>query len=248
MTTKTEPSGTIDGVRRYVTAPRRRIAWLVSLAVGLPIVSTLLAVLVIRLGAAERQPGPADPARVALAPPSAAPAPPQTSVAASPAAAAHTPNAIAARRRAIHEAGTAEEKAAHPQVGRAAGPGTAPAPLDDTRPEIDAADAITALRAEGETEGIAAFGLPGTDPPKPGVIVPDGFELPEGFVRHYQTTDDGQQLPPILMVHPDYDLVDAAGKPIAMPDGIVPPELVPPGMPVEILKVPDRRTRTNLPD
>lgn len=32
------------------------------------------------------------------------------------------------------------------------------------------------------------------------------------LVRHYQTTDDGQQLAPILMVHPDCELVDGPGN------------------------------------
>ena len=31
-------------------------------------------------------------------------------------------------------------------------------------------------------------------------------------MRHYQVTDDGQALPPILMFHPDYDWVDADGQ------------------------------------
>src|SRR6185369_2569413 len=65
--------------------------------------------------------------------------------------------------------------------------------------EIDAGEVIAALRAEGETKGIAAFGLPGSDPPKAGIIVPEEYELPEGYVRHYQSTDDGRQLPAILM-------------------------------------------------
>jgi hypothetical protein len=105
--------------------------------------------------------------------------------------------------------------------------------------ELSAKDAIPALRAAGETGGIAAFPLPGTKPTKVGIIVPDDFELPEGYVRHYQTTDDGEQLPPILMVHPDYALVDAAGKPVAMPeDRVVPAELAPPGLPVRMLELP----------
>ena len=41
--------------------------------------------------------------------------------------------------------------------------------------------------------------------------MPDDFELPEGYVRHYQTTDDGEQLPAILMFHPDYQFVDENG-------------------------------------
>ena len=38
------------------------------------------------------------------------------------------------------------------------------------------------------------------------------FELPEGYVRHYQSTDDGEQLPAILMFHPDYEFVDEQGQ------------------------------------
>jgi hypothetical protein len=249
MATQTDPPSTRDGVRRHATAPRRRIAWLVTLAVGLPVVATLVAVLVIRLGAEER--GRASmpemrvataprPGSVALRPAAAAPV-----AVASPAHVMGTPSAVAVRRRAVREAGTADEKATRPPAGR--GPRAAPTP-DDTRPQIDAADAIAALRADGETGGIAAFNPPGTKPLKPGVIVPEGYELPEGFVRHYQTTDDGQQLPPILMVHPDYELVDANGKPVTTPDGVVPAELVPPGMPIQMLEVPERRNRTNLPD
>jgi hypothetical protein len=100
---------------------------------------------------------------------------------------------------------------------------------------------IDALHAAGVHEGIAAFGRPGTDPPKPGVIVPEDFVLPEGYVRHYQSTDDGEALPPILMFHPDYEFVDEAGNPVAVPaDRVVPPELVPPGLPVTTLAIPPR--------
>ena len=91
--------------------------------------------------------------------------------------------------------------------------------------------------APGERAGLAVFPPPGTKPIKQGIIVPDGFELPEGYVRHYQTTDDGRRLPPILMFHPDYEGVDAAGNPIALPaDRIVPPEMAPRGMPLERLE------------
>jgi len=255
MTTQTQPPSTRDGaeagVRRYATAPRRRIAWLVALAIGLPVVATLVAVLVIRLGAEKRAPVSMPPLRIATAPQSASVAPRSALAApvsaASPARVKGTPSVVAVRRRAAREGGTADEKATRPPVARGVGPRTAPTP-DDARPQVDAADAIMALRTQGETEGIAAFGLPGTKPPKSGVIVPEGFQLPEGFVRHYQTTDDGQQLPPILMVDPDYELVDANGKPVTMSDGVVPQELVPPGMPVQMLEVPERRNRTNLPD
>ena len=90
--------------------------------------------------------------------------------------------------------------------------------------------------ASGEQRGMAVFPPPGTKPIKRGIVVPDDFELPPGYVRHYQTTDDGRRLPPILMFHPDYAGVDAHGNPVVVPeDRIVPPEMAPPGLPVETL-------------
>ena len=95
------------------------------------------------------------------------------------------------------------------------------------------------LGSHGDGEGIAAFPPKGTNPPKPGLIVPEDFQLPEGYVRYYQVTDEGQRLDPILMFSPDYEFVDASGKPIALPaDGIVPPEMAPPGLPVRMLEIP----------
>lgn len=88
--------------------------------------------------------------------------------------------------------------------------------------------------------GIALFPPPGTDPPKIGILVPEGFELPPGYVRHYQSTDDGEPLAAILMFHPDYVLRDANGQPLPLPeDRVVPPELAPPGMPIRILELPE---------
>jgi hypothetical protein len=87
--------------------------------------------------------------------------------------------------------------------------------------------------------GIGLFPPPGTDPVKIGIRVPEGFELPEGYVRHYQVTDDGQPLPPILMFHPDYDWVDESGQHVEVEGGVVPPELAPPGMPIEMLELPE---------
>jgi hypothetical protein len=119
--------------------------------------------------------------------------------------------------------------------------GIAPTRGPDGKPRLDAAPVIDALNKAGVHEGIAAFPPPGTDPPRSGVIVPDDWELPEGYVRHFQTTDDGQPLPPILMFHPDYEFTDEQGKPITIPsDRVVPPELVPPGFPVQMLEVPAR--------
>ena len=72
-----------------------------------------------------------------------------------------------------------------------------------------------------------------------GLAVPEGFPLPPGYVRHYQATDDGQRIEPILMFSPDYPLRDAAGRPIAIPkDRVVPPELAPPGMPIRRITIP----------
>ena len=86
--------------------------------------------------------------------------------------------------------------------------------------------------------GMALFPPPGTKPILRGFVVPDDFQVPEGYVRHYQATDRGQQLPPILMFHPDYQLVDERGQPIPMPkDLVVPPELLPPGMSAQRLEV-----------
>jgi hypothetical protein len=84
----------------------------------------------------------------------------------------------------------------------------------------------------GDGTGIDAFPRPGTKPLQRGLIVPDGYELPAGFVRHYQTTDDGVQLAPILKFHPDHV---PEGAPA---DGVVPPELAPRDMPQHWLELP----------
>lgn len=89
----------------------------------------------------------------------------------------------------------------------------------------------------GDGTGISAFPKPGTKPLKGGIIVPEGYTLPPGYVRHYQTTDDGEQLPAILMFHPEYH---PAGVNIPA-DRIVPPELAPTGMPLQILQPPPLR-------
>jgi hypothetical protein len=116
-----------------------------------------------------------------------------------------------------------------------------PAPVAAQTPEGDlkAKDVIPMLRAAGEREGIAAFPPPGTKPVKQGIVVPDDFEVPEGYVRHHQTTDDGVQLPPILMFDPDYQFTDEHGAPVRLPeDRVVPPDMAPPGLPLRMLQVP----------
>jgi hypothetical protein len=89
----------------------------------------------------------------------------------------------------------------------------------------------------GDGTGIDAFPRPGTTPIQRGLVVPDGYELPPGYVRHYQTTDDGEQLPPILRFHPD------RVPPGAPADGVVPPELAPKDMPQVWLEPPPPKSK-----
>jgi hypothetical protein len=101
------------------------------------------------------------------------------------------------------------------------------------------AEVIDRLHQAGVHTGLGAFNPPGTRPPLIGLAVPEGFVLPAGYVRHYQATDDGQRIEAILMFAPDYQLVDAAQQPVAMPkDRVVPPELAPPGLPIRRIVVP----------
>jgi hypothetical protein len=84
--------------------------------------------------------------------------------------------------------------------------------------------------------GMMVFPPPGTDPPKKGILVPEDFELPPGYVRHYQATDDGERLPAILMFSQDGPPLDANGQPMKVPENlVVPPEMAPPGMPIQIM-------------
>jgi hypothetical protein len=101
------------------------------------------------------------------------------------------------------------------------------------------AEVIGRLRSAGVHGGLAAFSPPGTRPPLVGLAVPEDFDLPPGYVRHHQTTDDGQDIEPILMYSPDTTWTDAAGRPVAIPaDRVVPPEHAPPGLPLRRIVVP----------
>lgn len=102
------------------------------------------------------------------------------------------------------------------------------------------AELIEALNDAGVHEGIAAFNPPGTSPVLRGIAVPPEFVLPPGYVRHHQVTDQGEDIEPILMFAPDVQFFDEDGRPIAIPeDRVVPPELVPPGLPIRPIDVPD---------
>ncbi len=108
---------------------------------------------------------------------------------------------------------------------------------DGERPTMT--DVITRLHDAGVHTGLGAFSPPGTRPPLVGLAVPEDFALPPGYVRHYQATDDGQRIEPILMFAPDFQAVGADGRPVAMPaDRVVPPELAPAGLPIRRIVVP----------
>jgi hypothetical protein len=116
-----------------------------------------------------------------------------------------------------------------------------PVPVEPAQSPPNEENPAATDMGEDQLTGIALFPPPGTKPILRGFVVPDNFEVPEGYVRHYQTTDRGQQLPPILMFHPDYQLVDEHGQPVPMPkDRVVPTELLPPGMPTQRLEVPEQ--------
>ncbi|MCY1018034.1 hypothetical protein [Pyxidicoccus sp. MSG2] len=81
---------------------------------------------------------------------------------------------------------------------------------------------------------------PGTKPMKRGIVVPEDFELPPGFVRHYQSTDNGERVAAILMFHPDFEMKDERGEPIPLPENrVVPAEMAPPGLPIQMLQLPE---------
>ena len=101
------------------------------------------------------------------------------------------------------------------------------------------AEVIARLNKAGVHTGLGAFSPPGTSPPMVGLAVPEDFDLPEGYVRHYQATDDGQRIDPILMFSPDFEFLDAAGRPLRLPpDMVVPPNMAPPGLPIHLIKIP----------
>lgn len=101
------------------------------------------------------------------------------------------------------------------------------------------AEVIARLNQAGVHTGLGAFSPPGTSPPMVGLAVPEDFDVPEGYVRHYQATDDGQRIDPILMYSPDFEFLDASGRPIRIPpDRVVPPNMAPPGLPIRLIKIP----------
>lgn len=100
-------------------------------------------------------------------------------------------------------------------------------------PEPTGEELIAALHASGVRTGLGAFNPPGTSPPLTGLAVPPDFQLPDGYARHHQVTDEGVPIEPILMFAPGFTLRDAQGRLIALPaNRVVPPALAPAGFPV----------------
>ncbi|WOB06694.1 hypothetical protein [Piscinibacter gummiphilus] len=120
-----------------------------------------------------------------------------------------------------------------------------PNPDDDQTPDLTAylnpgekptmGEVIERLHRAGVTTGVAAFNPPGTKPPMIGLAVPEDFALPPGYVRHHQTTDDGQDIEPILMYAPDHPRFVGGAR---TRDRIVPPEQAPPGLPLRKIVIP----------
>ena len=197
-----------DGVKFVEVAGVRRGVWLLGLAL---LLAGAAGVLALRLALRADAPE-AETARS------------EPAVAAAPSAPA-PPSALAAPR-------------AHP-VRRRAAPPAPPPPANAEVPPAEPPIPEFPDEPNDGPSGIALYPPPGTDPLKRGILVPEDFELPEGYVRHHQATDDGEGLPAILMFHPDFEWLDENGDPIALPeDRIVPPELAPPGMPIEMLELP----------
>jgi hypothetical protein len=217
-----------DGVRVVRRASGASTYRLIAIAIAVPILVTIVAVAVIRRSPTAPRPVAPEPAVAAMA----------------VAEGEHAPGAPAAPTVIRSPERVVPRRVAAPLAQDPGATDATPTPKPE-KPgrEIDAADAIVMLREEGIHDGIAAFGIPGSHPPKSGILVPEEFELPEGFVRHYQSTDDGEQLPAILMFHPDYEFVNEAGQVVKLPeDGIVPPEMAPPGLKTDqVLEVPERK-------
>ncbi|MRG91421.1 hypothetical protein [Polyangium spumosum] len=138
--------------------------------------------------------------------------------------------------------------AARPSPEAPSAPNTRAIGADEPDPEAevppdepdDDPDEVGEEGAPRGKTGIHAFPLPGTKKIKQGLVVPEDFSLPPGYVRHYQATDKGRMLEPILLYHPDYELVDEKGQPIPLPpDRVVPPDMAPEGLPLATLEVPE---------
>src|SRR5262249_58424045 len=173
-------------------SPVRTVIRLTLLAMGVVVLAVIAALVGLRLSPADRA------AREAPPPPDvvARNQPPEPSREAPAAADVPAPPVVPA---ASHPGPPATTTSAH-SVRRS--PAAAPEP-----PEKE--DEPYTIGDPKERTGMRVFPPPGTKPIKRGIVVPDEFDLPPGYVRHYQATDDCERLPSLLMFSPDYDRVDA---------------------------------------
>jgi len=218
-----------DGVVEVRTAPRSRV----ELASALVLVLAAAGIAWLALRPADRGPSAAPGAPAAAASPLAAGGIPGATVAAgtrpAQAAPASAPRASAGAARVAAGAAHASDDA----PADLGGPGSEE---DEEPPTTEDAPVWEHAPPGQEQTGLAAFPPLGTKPIVSGILVPDGFQLPAGYVRHYQATDDGQMLPPVLLFHPDHAPRDADGRPLlGTKDRVVPPEQAPPGLPIEYL-------------
>jgi hypothetical protein len=207
-----------QGIRVLRTSAARRIVRLTFLAMGVVVLAVVGALIALRVPGAARHDVP-EPPRTNVA--TAAPDTRRSFVIPPPA-------------DAVAQADTSSPK--EPAQRPRAVPRPPPAPAAEPPAKDDVPFTINDSK---EPSGVQLFPPMGTKPIKRGIIVPDDFELPTGYVRHFQSTDNGERLPAILMFSPDYEWVDAAGRPLTIPpDRVVPPELAPPGLPIQILEPP----------
>lgn len=160
-----------------------------------------------------------------------------------PSAAVPTPQATALPATVAPVPGVRPEPVAEPRIWRQRDPDGDQTPdLADyvnqgERPGM--AEVIARLQAAGVHSGLGAFSPPGTRPPLLGLAVPEDFVLPAGYVRHYQATDDGQRIEPILMYSPDRPPLDAQGRPLPTPaDRVVPAAQAPAGLALRQIVLP----------
>lgn len=216
-----------DGVRIFRQPWRRWQGWLVW-------TSLLLLSAGIGLALSVRQAGRKAPAAISQSQTEAAPQPDIPPSRTVPSRSAESP---LARDRRLAAALAAVERFDSEALSGDANDIASYVSEDDPEPSM--AELIEALRHAGETGGIAAFNPPGTSPLLEGLAVPADFDLPEGYVRHHQVTDDGVAVEPILMYSPDHEFYDAYGNPVEIPDDrVVPPEGAPHGLPIQRIVTP----------
>jgi hypothetical protein len=209
-----------DGVRAIETSPVGTVIRVTLLAMGAVVLASIGALVALHATAVERG-DRAAPARDDGALPTADSRRPAVVPAPGPVASAD-------------DWGTPASGGPHPTAPHAR-PRAAGRPQDPPEKE----DEPFTIGSPDDHTGMRVFPPMGTKPIKRGIVVPDDFDLPPGYVRHFQATDDGERLPAILMFSPDYDWVDAQGNPVSIPaDRVVPPEMAPAGLPIHMLDVP----------